>query len=402
MTTDTPRRKWTGPAVLSYGFRPFFLVSGIWAAFAMAYWLVLLAGAHPLPIAFDPMDWHVHAFVFGYLSAVFTGFLLTAVPNWTGRLPVMGWPLAGLVALWGLGRIATMVGAMWPTVLVAVADLALPLALITFLAREIVTGRNWRNLPVLALISIFALGNAIFHIEAAQGPAQDGYGLRIGLAATLMLIALIGGRIIPSFTRNFLAKRQADHLPTAFTLGDTLVLGLTGAALLAFVALPFSSLTAAFCIAAGLGNLWRLWRWQGHQTGGEPLVWVLHAAYVLLSLGFLTVGAAALDLLPHSGARHVWLAGAIGLMTLAVMTRASLGHAGLPLTASRPVTLLYLALIGATVARLAAGVWPGEIWLMHLSAALWMVAFGGFSTLYWPILTQPKRAPKAVSSARPA
>ncbi|WP_296473654.1 NnrS family protein [Roseinatronobacter sp.] len=402
MTTASSSRSWTGPALLSYGFRPFFLLSGIWACFAMVFWLMLLAGLETLPIAFAPTEWHVHSFVFGYLSAVIAGFLLTAVPNWTGRLPVVGWPLAGLVGLWVLGRMATMVGASWPVALFAVADLALPVTLIGFLAREIATGRNWRNLPVLGLVAFFAVANAVFHSEAAQGAAHDGYGLRMGLAAVLMLIALIGGRIVPSFTRNFLVKRQEKRLPVAMNRADGAVLGLTGVALLAFVVMPNTGLTASLCMAAGGANLWRLSRWQGLKTGAEPLVWVLHAAYAMLALGFLAVAAAALDLMPVSAARHVWLAGAIGLMTLAVMTRASLGHAGLPLTAGRPVTALYLALIGATFLRLAAGIWPGALWPLHVSGMLWVVAFGGFSILYWPILTRAKQAPKTASRARPA
>lgn len=401
-TTARQSHDWTGPALLSYGFRPFFLFAGIWAAFAMGVWIVLLTGRDPLPIAFAPTDWHVHAFVFGYLSAVIAGFLLTAVPNWTGRLPVVGWPLAGLVGLWLLGRLAVLIGGGWPAWVVAALDLGLSVALIAFLAREIISGHNWRNLPVLSLMTLFAVANGLFHMEAQQGPAQDGYGLRLGLAAVLMLIALIGGRIIPSFTRNWLAKRNATRLPVAFNRADGAVLGLTGVALLAFVIAPYGVVTAILCVSAGLANMWRVARWQGWQTGPEPLLWVLHAAYALLALGFLIVGASALDLMPQSGARHIWLAGAIGLMTLAVMTRASLGHAGLPLTASRPVTTLYLALIAATFARLLAGVWPSEIWLLHLSAALWLVAFGGFSIIYWPILTRPKRLPKVVSAARPA
>ena len=401
-TTARQSRDWTGPAVLSYGFRPFFLFSGLWAAFAMGIWVFLLTGRDPLPIAFAPTDWHVHAFVFGYLSAVIAGFLLTAVPNWTGRLPVVGWPLAGLVGLWLLGRLAVLIGGGWPAWVVAALDLGLPMALIAFLTREIITGRNWRNLPVLGLMALFAMANGLFHLEASQGPAQDGYGLRLGLAAVLMLIALIGGRIVPSFTRNWLAKRNATRLPVAFNRADGAVLGLTGVALLAFVIAPYGVVTGTLCLTAGLANIWRVARWQGWQTGPEPLVWVLHAAYALLALGFLIVGASALDLVPQSGARHVWLAGAVGLMTLAVMTRASLGHAGLPLTASRPVTMLYLALIAATLARLLAGFATGQVWLMHLSAALWIVAFGGFSVIYWPILTRPKRAPKPASRPQPA
>jgi len=401
-TTGKQSRDWTGPALLSYGFRPFFLFSGLWAAFAMGLWVLLLAGRDPLPIAFAPTDWHVHAFVFGYLSAVIAGFLLTAVPNWTGRLPVVGWPLAGLVGLWLLGRVAVLIGAAWSVGVVAALDLALPAALIAFLTREIVTGRNWRNLPVLGLMALFAVANGLFHMEAQQGPAQDGYGLRLGLAAVLMLIALIGGRIVPSFTRNWLAKRNASRLPVAFNRADGAVLALTGVALLAFVIAPYGAVTAILCLGGGLANLWRVARWQGWQTRSEPLVWVLHAAYVMLALGFVVVGASALDLMPQSGARHVWMAGAIGLMTLAVMTRASLGHAGLPLTASRPVAALYLALIGATVARLLAGLAFGQVWLMHLSASLWILAFGGFALIYWPILTRPKRTPKPASRAQPA
>lgn len=402
MSKVTSRQKWDGPALLSHGFRPFFLLAGIWAASAMVFWVILLSGIMPFPIAFTPMEWHSHAFLFGFLSSVISGFLLTAVPNWTGRLPVAGWPLAGLVGLWALGRVAVMVGAGWPVGLVAAADLALPLALLGFLTREIITGRNWRNLPVLGLVALFALANAVFHVEAAQGSAHEGYGLRMGLAAVLLLIALIGGRIVPSFTRNYLAKRQETLLPIAFNRADGAVLGLTIAALLAFVILPYSGLTAGLSLATGVAHLWRLARWRGYQTRDEPLVWVLHVAYAMLALGFLAVGAASLDLMPHSGARHVWLAGGIGLMTLAIMTRASLGHSGLPLTASRPITLLYLALIAAVVARLLAGFMPGEIWLLHLSAACWVLAFGGFSIVYWPILTRPKHAPKAVSKVHPA
>lgn len=397
-TTSQQSRDWKGHALFSYGFRPFFLLSGIWAAFAMGVWVILLAGHMPLPIAFAPMDWHVHAFVFGYLSAVIAGFLLTAVPNWTGSLPVVGWPLIGLVALWLLGRLAVLVGGNWPAWAVAAADLSLPVALIAVLAREIMVGRNWRNLPVLGLMVLFAGANGLFHVEAAQGPAQDSYGMRLGVAAVVMLIALIGGRIVPSFTRNWLAKRQATRLPVAFNRADGGVLVLTGAALLAFVIAPHGAATGVLCIAAGGGNFWRMARWQGHQTRSEPLVWVLHAAYAMLALGFLSVGASALDLIAQSGARHVWLAGAIGLMTLAVMTRASLGHAGLALSASRPVTAVYLALIGATVARLFAGLWPAEVWLLHMAATLWIMAFGGFTVIYWPILTRLKQASKSVSA----
>lgn len=402
MTTSAERiRAWTGPVILSFGFRPFFLLAGIWATLAMALWLLMLGGQAPLPTAFDPFAWHAHEFVFGYLSAVIAGFLLTAVPNWTGRLPVVGWPLAGLVLLWLLGRAAVAVSGHLDSLVVAALDLAMPAALGLFLAREIVAGKNWRNLPVLGLLTVFLLANAVFHAEAAAGEAaSDGYGLRLGLAAVIMLIALIGGRIVPSFTRNWLAQRRATQLPVAFGRPDGAVLAITGAALVGFVLAPQGLITALLCALAGAANLWRLSRWQGRQAGPEPLLWVLHVAYACLGLGFLSVAAAAAGLLPQAGARHIWLAGTIGLMTLAVMTRASLGHAGRPLHAGRGVTATYLALILAVMARFTAGLLPGQVWLLHLAATLWILGFGGFAVIYWPILTRPRSAPKKPSRGR--
>ena len=201
-STAEQMRVWRGPAVLSFGFRPFFLCAGIWAAGIMALWVPMLAGALSLPTAFDPVTWHAHEFLFGYLGAVIAGFLLTAVPNWTGRLPIVGWPLGGLAALWLIGRGAVMLSAGVPPVAVALMDLALPVVLGVVILREIVAGKNWRNLIVLAMLAVFALGNALFHWEAARGDyAAQGYGLRLGLAAVVMMIAVIGGRIVGASKR---------------------------------------------------------------------------------------------------------------------------------------------------------------------------------------------------------
>ncbi len=390
-------RQWRGPAVLSYGFRPFFLMAPLWAAAAMALWIAMLTGLVDPRLAFDPMAWHAHELVFGYTSAVIAGFVLTAVPNWTGRLPLFGAPLAGLAGLWLIGRVAVALPLPWLAAMAA--DLAFGVALVAVVLREIVAGGNWKNLPVAGLIALFTLANAGFHGEAASGlNAADGYGLRAGLGAVLMLIALIGGRIVPSFTRNWLAARKQTALPAPFSRLDAGVLAVTGAALSSFVAIPESPLAGGLSLLAGLANLWRLARWQGLRTGAEPLLWVLHLAYGLLALGFLTVGAAGFDLLPVPAARHVWMAGAVGLMTLAVMSRASLGHTGRALHAGPGLTSCYLAIAGAVAARLAAGVW-GQDGLLHLSAALWMLGFGGFAVLYWPVLTGPRVAKKPVSGA---
>jgi uncharacterized protein involved in response to NO len=280
------------------------------------------------------------------------------------------------------------------------ADMALPVALVAVMAREIVAGGNWRNLIVAGIIGLFALGQGLFHLDARDGGAAQGVGLRLGLAAAVMLIALIGGRIVPSFTRNWLAARRSAVLPVPAGRADAAVLGLTALALAAFVAMPHHMVTAVLAGAAGVAHLWRLSRWAGHRTGAEPLVWVLHAAYAFVGLGFLGVAAAAAGLMPDAGARHLWLAGAVGLMTLAVMTRASLGHTGRPLTATPAIAALYLALVVAALARPAQALWPQVPGLLDLAGAAWILAFGGFAVLYWPILTRPRAGAKAVSGRR--
>ena len=391
MTTSAEAiRAWTGPAILSYGYRPFFLLAAIWAALAMALWVPMLTGAMPAPGALAPTDWHAHALLFGYTGAVIAGFLMTAVPNWTGRFPIVGWPLAGLVALWLAGRVAVTMPGLSPLA-VALVDLAFPVALAVAIGREIIAGRNWRNLKVLMLFAVLILANARFHWAAAQGFAAGDWGARLGLAVVIVMIAVIGGRIVPSFTRNWLAQRGPGALPAAMDKFDNFAMVLSVMTLFFWVLLPLEPMTGVLCLLAAAVNLARLARWQGQRTAAEPLVWVLHAGFAFVGLGFLAVGLDALGWLPGgSGPQHVWMAGAIGLMTLAVMSRASLGHAGLPLSAGRGVLFLYLALIGAVAVRFLAGFLPAVPGLMHLAATLWIAAFAGFAVLYWSILTQPR------------
>ena len=392
MTTSAEQmRSWSGPAILSYGFRPFFLLGSIWAALAMVLWVLMLTGHDVLFTAFDPVSWHAHEFLFGYLGAVLAGFLLTAVPNWTGRLPIVGWPLGALVGLWLAGRVAVATSALLPWGMAAVIDLAFPAALFTALAREVVVGRNWKNLPVLGLLFGMIAANGLYHLEAAQGgyPAK-GVALRMGLAVAVMLISLIGGRIVPSFTRNWLVQRHNPALPTPFGRSDAIVLALTGVALMVWTLRPDLSLAEVTCGVAGMAQTWRLSRWSGRHTLAEPLVWVLHAGYACLPLGFFAVAAGAFLPAMAPAAQHVWMAGAVGLMTLAVMTRASLGHTGRPLHATWPITAIYASLIIAVVARFVAGALPEAAWPIHLAASVWIAAFTGFAAVYWPILARLK------------
>jgi len=397
-TSAEQMRAWDGPALLSYGFRPFFLGAALWAVLQMAGWILMLTGILTLPTRFDPVSWHAHEFLFGYLGAVIAGFLLTAVPNWTGRLPIVGWPLGGLFLLWIVGRIAIAASAWMPASLAALADLALPGALAIALAREIVAGRNWRNLPVLALLTVFGAGNLVFHLEAAQGAfAARGFGLRIGLSAALAMIAVIGGRIVPSFTRNWLARRGAGRMPAApmqrFDVAALLVLA---AALMLWIMLPSDAVTGTALALAGAAHAVRLARWAGERTAAEPLVLVLHAGYAFLPLGAFAVAAdiAWPGLWGVAGGQHLWMAGAIGLMTLAVMTRATLGHTGQALAAGRGTSAIYLTCVTAVILRAVAGIWPAWAPPLYIAAGVaWVLAFGGFAVFFGPFLLSRRSRP---------
>lgn len=353
----------------------------------------MLTGRFDLPTAFDPVSWHAHEFLFGYLGAVAAGFLMTAVPNWTGRMPIVGWPLIGLFACWVLGRIAVTLSAGLPPIAAAAADLAFPALLLLAMGREILAGRNWRNLMVLAIFATVLAGNAVFHLEAARGNfAAEGYGLRVGLAAALMLIAVVGGRIVPSFTRNWLARQGPGRLPVPpMQRLDQVALALFAVALALWVVMPAQAATGLALVLAGLAHLVRLARWAGDRTMAEPLVLVLHVAYAWLPVGALIAGAETLKpgTFGATAALHPWMAGAIGLMTLAVMSRATLGHTGKALKAGPATTAIYGAATLAVLARLAAGIAPAWSPFYSLSGLAWVAAYAGFALTYGQSLVRP-------------
>jgi uncharacterized protein involved in response to NO len=385
-------RAYQGPGLFSYGFRPFFLFGAAWSALAIALWLPMLSGHLTLPTALSPVDWHVHELIYGYVPAIVAGFLLTAVPNWTGRLPVVGWPLAGLFSIWAAGRAAIAMSSVLTPIVAMVSDLAFLVVLTAVIAREIVSGKNWRNLKVLVAIAVLFAGNVVFHWEA-MNDNSGGYGMRVGLAATLMLIMLIGGRIIPSFTRNWLARRGAGRLPVSFDKRDMAVIAASIIALLHWIVWPDARTTAWLAFAAAALNAWRLSRWAGDRTAAEPLVLILHLAFAFVPIGFMLLGLAILApaLVAPTGALHGWTAGAIGLMTLAVMTRASLGHTGQALTATWPIKGIYLAAAISALARIVAAFHVWRVPMLHLAAMAWVAAFVGFTIIFGPCLTRRRR-----------
>ncbi len=343
-------RNYDGPALLSYGFRPFFLFGAIYAGLAVFAWLPMFNGKLELWSAFSPVDWHVHEMLYGYLPAVVTGFLLTAIPNWTGRLPIQGMPLLTLVVVWLAGRVAVTFSAEIGWLLAAIVDVGFLVLVVVATAREIIVGSNWRNLRVVGLVTLLLAGNIAFHLEAHfRGTAE--YGARIGIAAVVLLLVVIGGRIIPSFTRNWLVRENPGRLPAPIGRFDVASIGVTAATLALWIVQPVGRLTAAALSASAVLNIVRLGRWAGDRTCRDRLVLILHVGYVFVPLGFLLASAAALDIVVASAGVHAWMVGAAGAMTLAVMTRASLGHTGNALTASAMTQAIYAAVVAAALAR---------------------------------------------------
>ena len=398
----TPRRSvaaarsWSGPAILSHGFRPFFLCAGVWALIGVALWFLAFGGAIKAPTAFSIVDWHAHEMIFGYSGAVIAGFLLTAIPNWTGRLPVAGLPLAGLVALWAAGRVAIYVSAAIGRFAAGAIDAAFLVVFAGVVAAEVISGRNSRNAKVVALVAALALSNIAFHIEDARtGLAK--YSTRGALVFIVMLILLIGGRVTPSFTNNWLAKASVGERPVPFGRADGAVLAGSGLSLAAWIAAPESRATGALLLAAGLANLWRLSRWRGLVARRDALVLVLHAGYFFAALGFVAAGAAALwpGRMPHAVGVHVWAIGGAGVMTLAMMTRATLGHNGRALIASRGTRLAYACLGVALIARTAMALAPRfDLLMMHIAAIAWIAGFAAFLFVYGPLLVMRNRRAK--------
>jgi uncharacterized protein involved in response to NO len=384
--------------LLSYGFRPFFLGAAIWACAAMLLWIGMLAGAWNLAAAYGAVAWHSHELLFGYVPAVMTGFLLTAIPNWTGRLPLQGRPLLALLLLWITGRAAMLITDHIGTVTAMAVDGSYLPVLALVILREIVSGRNWRNLKVALLVTLIGIANIAFHYETIWHGAPD-YGMRLAIAGIVALIMLVGGRITPSFTNNWLARRGSGKLPAPLGRLDFVSLALAGIALASWVAAPHWPGTGIALLVGAIAQAVRLSRWAGERTWREPIVFILHLGYAFVPLGAAALGISILwpSVMTQTGALHAWTTGAIGVMTLAVMTRATRGHTGHSIVSSPATAAIYGAILIAAFARVVAPVLPAAYFeILCISAAGWLVAFFGFIVAYGPMLVQARRTGQAV------
>ena len=376
------------PPLLTAGFRPFVLAAATWSMLALAAWLAMFSAGIDLPSRFDPMTWHIHEMLFGFIMAAVGGFLLTAIPNWTNRAPVTGAPLAVLAALWLLGRLACLTSAVLPGWLAPVADLAFPLALEAVAARELLAVGNRRNYPLLAPVMVLAIANLLMHLQALGVAIPIGLGWRLGIAAVSTLIAVIGGRIAPAFTRNWLRLRGIPDLPPPSGVLDRTALGALIAGMIGWTFLPdWQPIGVLLLIAAAL-NAARLAGWRGIATHPEPLLLILHVGHLWLVTGIALLGVSLLtDAVPVAAAVHALTAGAMGTMILAVATRATLGHTGRTLHADAATTTIY-GLVSAAAALRVLAAWPIDMQtdLIAVSGLAWIGAFGMFLVTYGPIL----------------
>lgn len=346
-----------------------------------------------LTITMAPFTWHAREMLFGFTIAIIAGFLLTAVPNWTGTAPVRGPMLVLLTATWFAGRIAVGFSAYIPPMAVAIADLAM-LPLLAFLVASAMfqkfSKRNFVFLPILVLLFT---SNLFFHLEVLE-VMEDGIaiGLKLALGMIVLLITIIGGRVVPAFTSNALRNLGETHLPVNIMPLNIVSVGLVAALLIADLIDHDHMMTGIIALAAAVANGLRLALWKGHKVLAQPIIWVLHLGFAWLVIGLGIKGFAILH--PGLGpqtALHALTAGAIGTMTLAVMSRAALGHTGRKLVVNNWMVLAYILVSTGTVFRLIVPVLLPSYYNegMLLAGIAWTAAFAIFSVVYWPILTGP-------------
>ena len=380
-------------ALFSYGFRPFFLLAGAYALIMIPLWMYRFAHGG---VAFDglpAMYWHAHEMIYGFVMAAIAGFLLTAVPSWTGERGFAGKPLFAAVVLWLAGRVAIGIAGDIPFWALAIAELAFVPWLIVLLAPPILRTRN-RNLPLLTVLLVLWIIDVAFLAGMGRADVTLAAGsMRLAIDFVLILITVIGGRIVPAFTANALRRRgEEPKLVTRAPL-EVAVIGLMVAVAIADVFVPNGAVSGMLAAFAALAHLWRLAGWRSFRTRGEAILWIMHVAYAWLPLGLALKAIAILgDADWASKWQHALAIGAMATMILAVMTRTALGHTGRPLVVSRAIAVAYLLLIFTALLRtFGVAVFPAHYLLtLTVAAIAWAACFGIFLVVYTPILWRPR------------
>jgi len=376
------------PVLFSIGFRPFFLGAAWLAPILLLVWLGFLAGHVLPPAGMVPVYWHAHELLFGFTGAVIAGFCLTAVGNWTGLRPIGPHGLAALFGLWTAARLALLTPMAVPPVLIAALDLAFFPALALVMGRVLWRAGNRRNYVFVPLLLAFTALNAAFHADwlgLAPGLAYPALSLTVWLVA--LLLAFMGGRVIPFFTSRRLPR---VHIPPRPRLAWAATLA-TAAIPLAWLVDGRGALLAGILLTAAVLTFARWLTWQPWRTLGEPMLWVLHAGYGFLPVGFALQAASLLGPgTPWSAGVHALTTGALGLLALGMMARVALGHTGRPMRAPGPVVAAFVLLLAGALLRLAAYTPLPTASLQALGGLAWALAFLTYAVSYLPILIRPR------------
>lgn len=394
MTIPLDRSGVGGSIPFQGAYRLLFAGGAFWAAFVVTVWIGAFSGRWTLPTAMDPLIWHQHEMLFGYLGAVIGGFLSAAIPNWTGRPTMTGWRVAIVIGLWFAARLAIFFSASVPPLIGATFDVGYLLILVFYAAHEILVSGN-RNVPIVVVLLLFAVACVLDHARVMGANIEPALGMRMGFALILLMITIIGGRIIPTFTRNWLVRQgQANDLPAMPSGFDKIAIGTTALALAGWLADPVSVIGAGLLILAGGIQAIRLARWAGLKTFRDPLVFVLHLSFAWLPLGLFLLGCARFNSnLPVSSAVHALAAGAMGAMTLAVMTRATRGHTGRPLRADRVTIAIYVLVHLGALLRVIAPLLPVDYtFVITVAGGFWGTAFLLFLLVYGSMALRPVRS----------
>jgi uncharacterized protein involved in response to NO len=393
-------------ALFSYGFRPFFLLGAAWALVAMLGLLGGLAfGAWPLDAALPLARWHAHEMLFGFVAAAIAGFLLTAVPAWTSSEPVRGLVLAAVVVVWMTGRIVMLpMAGLYRTPWILLAALFFPV-LAAVVGAALVRSRNYRNFQFMLVLMLLAAADFAFLIaELGWIEPLPFDPLRFAANLVMLMIAVVGGRIVPVFTRNALLKSGVQSSITPSPWLDRASLAAAAAVVLVDAVRQDTALAGWTSAAAALLLGARMSRWQGLRTLALPIVWILHAGYAWVVVA-LALKAAWLIGHPSWAANwlHALTAGAFGTMILGVMTRVALGHTGRALRVARPIVAAYVLAIAGAALR----IWGPIAWPLHYvpvtsaAALAWASAFAIFLAVYSPILLGPRVDEPSAGNASP-
>jgi uncharacterized protein involved in response to NO len=380
-------------ALFDYGFRPFFLLCGLYALVVVPLWLFSFAHSSALFGALPGVYWHAHEMLFGFIVAAVSGFLLTAVPSWTGSRGFAGLPLMIAVGAWLAGRLAMAFVNVLPFWIAAAAELALLPVLIALIAPPILRESN-RNLPILGVITLLWAIDATFIRALQTGDAMLAAGAaRIGIDLVLLLVVVIGGRIVPAFTANALRRAGIGVAPVSRGWLEVVAIGSVALIALGDLFLPDSRAAGVIAGIAAVAHALRLAGWRSFRVGGEPILWVLHVGYAWIPVALALKACWLLgDALWAVKWQHALTSGAFATMILAVMTRASLGHTGRPLVVSRAIAVAYLLLTAGALLRVFGGAWTPDhyIWTLAAAGMAWVLAFLIFVWVYAPILIAPR------------